>query len=160
MPRWRHGALAVPFCLLALSLVGALTFVPSATWIPQGTHPGSSRHPASPGPKMAISDEEGTKSADTAKRNVASLYGRSCESAFSGLTWDVEACKQLNMEFARRTNMVCVFMCVCMCVCARACTRIFVCTCITHTNKHTDSLTLKHQHTQRDDAETSPPLAR
>jgi hypothetical protein len=66
---------------------------------------------------MAISDEEGTKSADTAKRNVASLYGRSCESAFSGLTWDVEACKQLNMEFARRTNMVCVFMCVCMCVC-------------------------------------------
>ena len=113
MPGWRHGALAVPFCLLALSLVGALTFVPSATWIPQGTHPGSSRHPASPGPKMAISDEEGTK----LKRNVASLYGRSCESAFSGLTWDVEACKQLNMEFARRTNMVCVFMCVCMCVC-------------------------------------------
>jgi hypothetical protein len=159
MPRWlwRHGALAVP-CLLTLSLVGALTFVPSATWIPQVTHPCSARHLASPGPKMAISDEEGTKSAaDTAKRNVASLYGRSCTSAFPGLMWDVEACKQLNMEFARRTNMVCVFVCVCnvcvynvyMCVRARVPGHSYVHASHTQTNTHTHSRSNTNTHTQK-----------
>lgn len=96
MKRCRHGSFALR-CSLLLGCASA--------WILQG--PACTRHPASTAIcTMALSDGEMFMSASGAKRKGESFRDR-CDSANPPrATWNADACKRMNIEFARRTNMV------------------------------------------------------